>query len=325
MVIADAGSAVDSLPSRAFRWAAVAVASFATLIAIFPAAAPGQIGAAALTLGAAAGMTDPPKAALGTLAVGASGLLGAALGFEPLWVTAAVAGACMAVLAPWPTDLLDAALAGLTSFSAATLAGAGVASLTAGGTAVVAAVAATSAMLGMVPIALRHDHPEAPSALGIRRRLADGFRAPAIQARRLYLETAPLAPDVATRRQLHEVATWVVSLQEDLQKLCSESARIDIPRLQSRLDRSGSTRAVAHAERMLAHHGSLMHRTEDARELVEQCLDHLEEARVSFSMGKLNLQQAPSAAPAQLLDRVRAHARSDEARLAASVEVAKIS
>jgi hypothetical protein len=322
---ADTTSAVAGLPARALRWALVAVATFACGTALFPAVSPGAIGAAALTLGAAASMTDLPRAALGAATMAASAALGAVLGFEPLWFAAAAAGLCASWLSPWTTDLLDAGLAALTSFSSATLVGAGVASVTTGGTAVVAAAAATSAMLGMVPVALRRDHPEAPSLAELRRRLADPFRGAAVRARTLYLETSPLSPDAATRRQLHEVATWVVALQEDLQNLQTESQRIDLPRLQIRLDRAGSARAVAHAERMLAHHDALLHRTADAEELVEQCLDHLEEARLSFAMGRLHLTQTPSAAPTQLLERVRAHARSDEARMAASLEIAKIS
>jgi len=189
-----------------------------------------------------------------------------------------------------------------------------------------AAIVAVAAAQGLVIPAWTADHPHVPSDRQVRWRLSKGYADPAILGYGLYRHASARTPDVATRRGLHEVATWVDQLSDARRDLAREVDAIDPASVAQRIEQSRShttddafTRdrvaaTTAHLRRLLGHRQTLEMESERARALMDYALAFLEEAKAGLAVGRHLPGEAAPARLGEVLERLRHHSREGSVR-----------
>jgi hypothetical protein len=293
--------------------------------------------ALSLALGVGASLVNPRKlwaAPLVVAAVAAAGLFTGLLAWPPIVGAGAAAGALATWLMPQRTDALDmvnGALGGLTGASLGlwaavvllpeTLPAMLVAPLT---TALVALVGAQ----GLLPVALRFDHgSHLPTLREVQAALRVTYRPPVLRALELYRHAQGNVPDRETRRGLAEVTTWVFRLQQTLQTLDGELARIDPDHVRARIrachdlpdDVDEFTRERRHAtalhlERLLEHRRVIAVERDRTDALVDYALAFLEEARAGMAVAMQLPGEATPERLGEVLGRLRQHAQEGDTR-----------
>lgn len=336
----DPRAALAAAPTRQARWllGAASVSATAWWWPTLPDLTAAAV--AGVLCGAVAASPDlraAGSAAWCTLAgAGVASLLGLVL---PLGA-AAGAGASLGLRALHPTPPRDAAFTALTSV-ALTL-------LIAPATATLAALTSTSASLGLLPAdpsraawaatvlgacaplsfavwmpAWRHDHPPSP-ARASQRGLTGPYAERAAHASGLYDQCATLVPDVATRRGLHEVATWVHRLLHTRHQLDQELLRLapgrrgfdlgaEPPSEPDSFTRERLRAARQHMQRVEEHRAVMAREARRAEALVDYALAFLEDARASLAIGHLRPGTDTPAQLGEVLRRLRSHAVEQEA------------
>ncbi|MCB9682937.1 MAG: hypothetical protein H6733_15835 [Alphaproteobacteria bacterium] len=318
---ADPAAALPAVPRRQARWLVAGLATAAVLTAIrwpIDAAATAVVALTLASLAAGSGRA----AAWTVLAVPAGGALAGWLGLSAVVGAGAAAAWSAARRAPHPTDRLDGVLA--------LLAGAGCAGLALWVSSGLPSMVTMALVLGataqaLLPSAWRHDHPDLPTSWQVVR-LPASHRPVARRALTLLRESAPMAPDVTTRRGLHEVTRWILALQQTDVALQAELDRLDPTALGQRLarpdpqsddafTRDRARAARSHVQRMAQHHDALCAELGRTRALVDHALAWLDDARTSLALARLRPGLAAPTDVDGVLLRLRAHAvEADAAR-----------
>jgi hypothetical protein len=338
------GSSVRALPRRQASWVAAQALTGGALALTGLWVAEPEL-ALALSLGAGVAAVNPRKfwaIPLVGAAMMVAGLVTQALDMPSVLGVGAVAGVLLTWLLPEQTDWLDALNGAL-----ATAAGATIGLWTAQnllpdvvgswwGATLCSVLVGLVASQGLVPLAVRFDNPQVPSARAVRRALKNPYRPPVFQALELYAVAARQAPDTETRRGMAEVASWVFRLQRTLQTLDTELEAIDPLRIEERIraceqDEAADTftrerrqATAVHLRRLLEHRSAIATERQRTEALVEYALAFLEEARAGLAVAReLPGEATPDRLP-EVLHRLRSHAAAGDARRKTAREMGKM-
>jgi hypothetical protein len=338
------GTAMQAVPYRQALWVGAQALTAGGLALAGVWAADPEL-AVSLSLGVGASMVNPRKlwaAPLVTAAVVVGGLLTAAIDWSPIIGAGAVAGLAIAWLLPDATDWLDWLNAALAAAATATLGLWAADHLlpqlvgSVWGAALGSGIMGLIASQALIPLALRFDNPTIPTSRQIQRLLQPAYRPPVFQAIDLYNIAIRNAPDSETRRGMAEVTTWVFRLQCTLQTLDSELQAIDPAKIAERIaaceaesgddeftkDRRNAT--ATHLRRLLDHRAAIATERRRSEALVEYALAFLEEARAGLAVAReLPGEATPDRLP-EVLDRLRTHAASGDARRKTAREMGKM-
>ena len=337
------GSALKALPARQVRWVTAQLIAAVALTAMW--STHPEI---AICLSLSAGVaalnwrkiwTFPLVASLVT----AAGMAMSALELSPIIGAGLMAGAIAAWMVPEPTDWLDhlhAALGVVTGSSLGLWAATLMLPATAQpivGVVLTAALVGLMGSAGLAPIALRFDHPTLPSRRAVRRALEPTFRPEVFQAFDLYRGSSKAAPDAPTRRGLCEVATWVFRLQKARQTLERELGQINPERIQARISATEDEATTdpftqerlqataGHLRRLLDHRKVIELEWKRNHALVDYAVAFLEEARAGLAIAREMPGEAiPDRLP-EVLERLRSHAVTGDARRRTAREMGQIS
>lgn len=250
-----------------------------------------------------------------------------------------LAGAAAAALAvrraPFPVDRLGLLWAGLAALAAGGLVPAVILSWVPPDTPGILDLGAALLLVGpaaaFVAVAWRHDHPTGPSAWTWLR-LPATLRPEVRRAARLVDAAVPLAPDVATRRGLVEVAGWVVRLQRTRARIDRIRARAlplpdaaAPPEGNDAWSRERARAASRHLQRAREHREALEAEARRASALAGYALAWLEDARGGLEVARLCPDVSPPPDLDHVLDRLRTHAVDRAAHRRTGRELAAVS
>lgn len=337
-------SAVAALPMRQAGWIFAQGGAAVGLVAAEVWATQPEL-AMSVALGVGASVVNPRKVwamPLVTAATVLGGMLSAAVDLSPVIGAGAVAGLAVAWLVPEHTDALDYVHSALGTAAGAAIGLWAAHQLlpdlvgTYGGAVGAAALTGLVGAQGLVPLALRFDAITVPTWRQINRELQPLYRPPAVEALQLYATAVTRGPDVETRRGLAEIVTWVFRLQKTLQTLDSDLTAIDPAKIQARIDCAeapgeddGFTRerrqaTATHLRRLLDHRQLIATERTRTLSLVEYALAFLEEARAGLAIGQHLPGEAAPERLGEVLERLRTHAASGDARRKSAREVASL-
>jgi hypothetical protein len=344
----DASSALAQAPARQLRWITGTLAACAGAWILPPVHDLTALILVGLALAALAAAPDVRAAGLALWLTLAGTGLAVALGQSATLGAVAGAGASLGWRAAFPTDGRDAVNAALAALALTATSGWLVSVAHSATTTWASAwpglpapqVTVVTAMLAVgLPTsfavwlpALRHDHPDAPDRWS-RRRLGADYTWRAERASELYTASARLVPDVATRRGLHEVATWVHRLQHVRQELDQELVTLAPERLEQHLGALAPTDADAftrerqratrhHVQRLHEHRDLMLREARRAEALVDYAIAFLEDARAGLVLGRLRPGADTPTQLSEVLRRLRSHAVEREAAVRTQHELA---
>lgn len=335
-------AAVRALPRRQASWVAVQTVTLSGLVLAGLWTTEPSL-ALSLSLGTGVWATNPRKWWSLPLVLAAVVLGG--LGFDFLkWPAVLGAGAMAGLAAAWlmphPTDVLDYAHGALATAAGASLGlWAAVSLLPAGttlGAIVTGVIVSLVASQGLVPLAIRFDHPTLPSRRKVRKELLPPYREPVFKAFDIYESMKAKAPDAGTRRGLCEVATWVFRLQKTLMTLDQDLETIDPVATKERIrsyesqsaeDEFTRERRLAtakHLKRLLDHRDLITVEHGRTEALVDYALAFLEEARAGLTIAQTLPGEASPDRLGEVLGRLRSHAQEGDARRRTAREMGQL-
>lgn len=330
----DPDSVMRQLPSRQLGWASLSAVTAGVMTWFFPAIGPEIILAVAMGVGVAAVYRGGHwwSAPVAAASVAFAGLAVHVVQWPVVLGAGLLAGAMtvwmMPVAMQW-FDYLHSALATMSGAAFGLWLAVDLIPATSDPTvqaAVSAAIVALAAAQGMILPSWFADNPRAPSDKEVRHRLPPAYSAPVVEAWTLYRGASKRSPDVATRRGLHEVASWVQELCDARQDLDEEINAIDTDAIAGRIEsheilnstdpftRERGAATVTHLRRLLGHRQTLTIESQRAGALVSYAVAFLEEARAGLAIGRHLPGEAAPARLHEVLGRLRAHSAAGTAR-----------